>query len=97
MLGFRVRMREAEYPDQKPCSPFSSRMEAAISDTVGSTALEPVRAEAMAAVCLRVTMLEIGVVKNFEQAPARAPIANSSNIGKVVVLFPCFCSRLVLK
>lgn len=51
---------------------------------------EEVRAEIMDEVCFRVTMLDIGVVKNFEHAPARAPTANSSNNGKVVALVPCF-------
>lgn len=41
-------------------------------------------------VCLRVTMLEMGVVKNLEQPPARAPTINSSKAGRVVALLPCF-------
>lgn len=97
MLGLSVRMREAEYPDQKPCKPFSSRIEVAISGTDGSAAFDPERAEIIEAVCLRVTIFEIGVVKNFEHAPAKAPTVSSSNTGSVVVLFPCFCNLFVLR
>ena len=73
--------------------PFSALMELAMSDTEGSAAVELLRAESMEAVCLRVTMLEIGVVKNFEHAPAKAPTTNSSSTGKVVAFVPLFCSR----
>lgn len=52
--------------------------------------MEEERAEIIEDVCLRVTMLEIGVVKNFEHAPARAPTASSSNTGNVVDLDPFF-------
>jgi len=61
-----------------------------MSDTEGSAEAELLRAESMEAVCFRVTMLEIGVVKNLEHAPARAPTANSSNTGNVVDLVPFF-------
>lgn len=90
MLGLRVRIREAEYPDQKPCSPFSLRIEEAISEVVGSARLVDERAAIIVAVCFRVTMLAIGVVKNFEHAPAIVPTANSSNTGSVVAEAPFF-------
>jgi hypothetical protein len=90
MLGFSVRTKEAEYPDQKPWSPFSERIWLTMSLTLGSALGEEERAEIMLAVCLRVTMLEIGVVKNLEQAPASTPTDNSSNTGSVVVRIPCF-------
>lgn len=51
---------------------------------------EEERAKIIEEVCFRVTMLDIGVVKNLEHAPARAPTANSSNAGKVVDLVPFF-------
>ncbi len=90
MLGLRVRIRDAVYPDQKPCRPFSARIKSAISDTLGEVVVgEEERAESREYVCLRVTILEIGVVKNLEQAPARVPTANSSNMGRVVALAPC--------
>lgn len=44
------------------------------------------RAERSEAVCLRVTMLEMGVVKNLEQAPARAPTPSSSRVGRLFTL-----------
>lgn len=97
MLGFRVRINEAEYPDQKPWIPFSSRIEVAISETDGSAALDPDLAEIIDAVCFLVTIFEIGVVKNFEQAPANAPTASSSRTGNVVALLPFFCNLFVLK
>ena len=84
MLGFSVRISEAEYPDQKPCIPFSSRIEVAISETEGSASLDPERAETIEAICFLVTIFAIGVVKPFEQAPANAPTANSSKTGNVV-------------
>lgn len=95
MLGFRVRISEAEYPDQNPRMPFSERIEDAISATVGSVAFDPDRAEIIDAVCFRVTMFAMGVVKNFEHAPAIEPKASSSKTGKVVVSLPCLLSRLV--
>ena len=55
---------------------------------------EEERAEIIDEVCFRVTMLEMGVVKNLEHAPASAPTASSSSTGRVVVLVPFFCSRL---
>lgn len=83
--GFRVRMREAEYPDQNPARPFSVWMLEAIERTVGSgLGVLGEREERRDAVCLRVTMLEIGVVKNLEQAPARAPTPNSLRTGRLV-------------
>lgn len=66
----------------------------AISETEGDDEVgEEERAEIIEDVCLRVTMLEIGVVKNLEQAPANAPTANSPKAGNVVALFPCFWRR----
>jgi hypothetical protein len=63
----------------------------AISVTVGSEddGLSD-RADIIDAVCFRVTMFEIGVVKALEHAPAIIPTANSSSAGSVVVLVPCF-------
>jgi len=94
ILGLRVRIKEAEYPDQNPWRPFSERIDWAISDTEGEVVEVGERAEIMDAVCFRVTMLEIGVVKNLEHAPASAPTVSSSSTGKVVVFVPFFCSRL---
>jgi len=65
----------------------------AMSETEGSVEAELLLAESIVAVCLRVTMLEIGVVKNLEHAPARAPTTNSSTTGNVVALIPFFRSR----
>lgn len=72
--------------------PFSERIWDTISLTLGSTLSEEERAEIMLAVCLRVTMLEMGVVKNFEHAPANEPTASSSKTGSDVVDAPCFCN-----
>ncbi len=66
-------------------------MEWAISVTLGEVvAEEEERAESMDEVCLRVTMLEIGVVKNLEQAPASTPTTNSSRAGNVAAFVPFF-------
>ena len=66
-----------------------------MSETVGSGVGVEEREERREAVCFLVTMLEIGVVKNLEHAPARAPTPNSSRAGRVVDLEPFFCKRLV--
>lgn len=77
--GFRVRISDAEYPDQNPPMPFSARIFAAISDEL----------EEDPDVCFRATIFDNGVVKSFENAPANTPIANSSRTGKTV----CFDRR----
>jgi len=82
MLGFRVMINDAEYPDQNPWIPFSDLIAEAMSETDGSADLVLARAETIAAVCFLVTMLAMGVVKNFEQAPASAPTPSSSSIGR---------------
>lgn len=68
-----------------------------MSDTLGSGPGLEEREEISEDVCLRVTILEIGVVKNFEQAPAVAPTINSSKAGNVVAFVPFFCNLLVLR
>jgi hypothetical protein len=90
ILGFRVRISEAEYPDQNPWKPFSERIEEAMSETDTELVLTPDRAEIMDAVFFRVTILAIGVVNNLENAPARTPMLSSSNTGKEVTLPSCF-------
>lgn len=96
MLGFSVKTREAEYPDQKPWIPFSERIVFMISATLGSEDGVSERAASMEAVCFRVTILEMGAVKAFEHAPAIVPTTSSSKAGRVVALGPCFCSLFVL-
>jgi len=80
--GFKVRTKEAEYPDQKPAIPFSARIDCAMKATLGEMEGEEEvageRAESIEEVCFRTTTFAIGVVKNFEHAPARAPTPNSS-------------------
>jgi hypothetical protein len=66
-----------------------------MSTTVGEGKGVEEREERREAVCFLVTMLDIGVVKNLEQAPASAPTANSSRAGRVADLKPFFCRRLV--
>jgi len=97
MLGFKAKAKEAEYPDQNPCRPFSERIWEAISETDGSLDGVEERADMREDVCFRVTMLEIGVVKNIEHAPANAPTVSSSNTGRVVALLPFFCNLRDLK
>lgn len=66
-----------------------------MSDTEGFVAVDPARAAIMDAVCLRVTMLEMGAVNSFEKAPAKAPTLNSSRTGREVAFPPCFWRRRV--
>lgn len=94
-LGFRVRTNDAEYPAQNPWIPFSDRMLEAMAAAEGSEDLLPERELTIAAICFRVTIFAIGVVKNFEQAPASAPTPNSSRTGRVLALSPCFRSLCV--
>lgn len=72
--GFSVRINVAEYPDQNPLIPFSDRIRAAIF-------LEDI----FPLVCFLVTIFASGVVINFESAPARMPIANSSSTGSTTL------------
>lgn len=92
ILGFSVNTKEAEYPDQKPSRPFSLRIWAAIVETLGDGEdfVPDDLADIILAVCLRVTMFAIGVVKNLEHAPAMAPTASSSKTGRFVAFGPCF-------
>lgn len=76
--GFSVKINVAEYPDQNPFTPFSSRICAVISPDVFPDV----------AVCFLVTMFANGVVNSFENAPARIPMANSSNAGSTTLV--CF-------
>ena len=82
--GFRVRIRLAEYPDQKPCTPFSRLISHAISLVLesGGMVVED-SCFIIAAVCFRVTICWMGVVKNLEKAPARTPTPISSSAGKL--------------
>ena len=96
-LGFKVRISCAEYPDQNPWYPFSSFIFCAISRTVGSGPVEPLREASIFDVCFRVTILEIGAVHALEHAPASIPTRSSSSTGSVVALRPCFWSRFVRK
>jgi hypothetical protein len=66
-----------------------------MSETDGSAAVDPDRAEIIEAVCFLVTIFEIGVVKNFEHAPASAPTLSSSRTGKLVAFPPFFARRFV--
>lgn len=78
--GLRVRIREAEYPDQKPRKPFSFLIWSAIDRTESwFKGLEGERADSMDEVCFRVTMVAIGVVRNLEKAPAKNPTLSSSS------------------
>ena len=70
--------------------PFSDRMSEAMSVTDGSLEKEPERADNIDAVFFLVTILEIGVVKNLEHAPANAPTLSSSRTGSEVACAPCF-------
>jgi hypothetical protein len=84
MEGFKVRIRLAEYPDQKPCNPFSRLISHAMSLALDSGGMVVDDfCLIIAAVCFRVTICWIGVVKNLEKAPATTPTPISSSAGKL--------------
>ena len=89
--GLRVRISEAEYPVQKPATPFCLRISRAISAVEGAVTswgdvlCRPELGEDggdcafnNAAACFFVTIFATGVVRSFVRLPAMKPIVNSS-------------------
>lgn len=79
--GLSVRKRVAEYPDQNPRIPFSCRISFAILATVGRFR-DPDSSLMNDVVCIRVTIVPIGMVINLALAPAMNPTPNSSTTGR---------------
>lgn len=82
--GLSVRTRDAEYPDQKPFMPFSAQIRNAVVRAEAVLGWPGACLENIQDACICVTTLDIGVVKNFEKAPAMKPKLSSSMTGRLV-------------
>ena len=95
----RVRIREAEKPDQNPRRPFSAWIWRAISfvEAEDSFDSEESSEKTRADVCFLVTILAIGVVISFANEPAKKPTVSSSRTGRVFDFEPLVFILLSLR